>query len=158
QVTDYDASKDIGLKGATVNRSFPRMNTSPYTTPLALGGMNAMGPASQTYSPERRPSITTNLTWVRGRHSLKFGADWRQDMYPNIDYTNTAGSYSFGGPGGGSQGVTWDPALLGLTFTGNSNIGFNYANFLMGAATGVTLAVPVDYRRSKRQYGVFVQD
>jgi len=42
-------------------------------------------------------------------------------MYPILTYTNTPGTYSFGGPGTpfgtvAAQGITWDPALLGLSF------------------------------------------
>jgi hypothetical protein len=149
---DYDAAADIGLRGATLNRNFPRFNTAPITAP-ALGGLGAIGPATQAASPERRPSLTTNVTYIRGKHSYRTGADWRQDMYPSLTFSNAAGSYNFS-----TQGVTWLPALQGLTFTGNSTIGFNYANFLLGGVTSASLSTPISYRRSKRQYGVFVQD
>ncbi len=51
--------------------------------------------------------------------------------------------------------LTWQPSLLlGVTgFRGNSNVGFTFANFLMGSVRSVTLGVPINYRRSTQQWG-----
>ena len=151
--TDYNAQADIGLRGATVNRMFPRFNLGAQTTP-ATGGMNNIGNSGNSVQPERRPSITQTVTWVHGNHTIKSGADFRQDMIPLSNYNNTNGVYSFTG-----NGITWQPSLLGVTgFQGNSNVGFTFANYLMGSVRSVTLGVPINYRRSTKQYGLFVQD
>jgi hypothetical protein len=150
---NYNALADIGLRGATVNRTAPRFNLGAQTTP-ATGGMNNIGNAGNSVQPERRPSITMTLTWVKGNHTIKGGADFRQDMIPFINYAGTNGIYGFTG-----NGVTWQPSLLGVTgFQGNSNVGFTFANYLMGSVRAVTLGVPVSYRRSKQQWGLFLQD
>ena len=152
-VTDYNAVSDIGLKGATVNRMFPRFNLGAQTAP-ATGGMNNIGNSGNSIQPERRPSVTMTLTWVHGNHTIKGGADWRNDMIPLIQYGSTNGVYGFTG-----NGITWQPSLLGVTgFSGNSNVGFTFANFLMGSARTVTLGVPISYRRSTKQTGLFLQD
>jgi hypothetical protein len=152
-VTNYNPQEDIGLRGATLNRNFPRMNSTVTTNP-AVGGMNTMGQSPQGQSPERRPSGTVSITWVRGNHNIKYGADFRQDMLTTRTFTNTAGAYGFSG-----NSVTWQPSLLGVAgFTGNTNVGFNYANFLLGAVNSLTLSRPIVYRRSKQQWGMYLQD
>ncbi len=165
--TDYNPAADIGLTGATQNSVFPRFNSTVVTSP-ALGGLNAMGSGSGTLRQlERHPSGSANITWIKGNHTLKFGADYRINQQVNLNNTNSAGLFSFGNaaPGGSSppltgNGVTWQPALNGLTgFTGNSNaVGFAFANFLIGSVTSVTLATPPEYRKRKTQTGLYVQD
>ncbi len=151
--TNYNAQADINLRGATVNRMFPRFNLGAQTAP-ATGGLNNIGIGGNSVQPERRPSITQTVTWVNGNHTIKGGADFRQDMIPLTNFNATNGIYTFTG-----NGVTWQPSLLGATgFQGNSNVGFTFANFLMGSVRSVQLGVPIGYRRSTRQWGLFLQD
>jgi hypothetical protein len=150
---NYNAVTDIGLRGATVNRLFPRMNLGPQTTP-ATGGLDTLGPVGNTVSPERRPSTTMTLTWVKGNHTVKGGGEFRQDMVPTINFGNTNGIYGYTG-----NGITWQTSLLGVTgFQGLSNVGFPFANWLMGSVRTVTLGVPISFRRSTQQWGLFLQD
>ena len=152
-ITDYNPLADIGLKGATLNRNFPRIGANFTSTP-AVGGMNAMGPSPQGASPEKRPSGTASVTWVKSNHTFKFGGDFRQDMLTTRTFTNTAGNLVFSG-----NGATWQSSLLGISgFTGNTNLGFGYANFLMGSVRSMTLGTPVGYRRHKQQWGTYAQD
>ena len=112
-------------------------------------------PNAGTGTPERRPSISLSLTHVWGNHTYKTGADWRQDMLVTQSFTNTTGTYG----GFNANGLTWQPALQGVAgFSGVTQVGFGYANFLLGSVRTLTLAVPVNYRRSKRQTGMYVQD
>jgi hypothetical protein len=156
---DYNALTDIGLAGATANKNFPLFNLGGVTTP-AIGGLNTLGTGGQNGYASRRPSITQSLTWVSGNHTMKFGADFRQDMLPLSTYATANGSYSFGGGGANTgSGLTWNPALFGLNgFTGNTDIGFNFANFMLGGATSALLSQPIEYRRSKQQWGIYMQD
>jgi hypothetical protein len=160
---NYNAASDIGLTGATLAQTtFPRMNSTAVTSPQ-VGGMNALGPGgAKSASPERHPSSSASLTWVHGNHTYKAGGDFRKDYIVNINTANTPGTFSFGtGTAGATtgNGITWQPALDGLTgFAGNTNVGFPFANFLLGSVTSLTLSVPVDYRRTKSQTGAYVQD
>lgn len=159
--TNYNAASDIGLTGAVLNQTFPRMNATTVTTPQ-IGGMNVLGPPPQSSSPERHPSTSASLTWIRGNHTYKFGADFRKDYLVTISTANSSGTFSFGQATAGLQtgnGVTWQPSLDGLTgFSGNTNVGFPFANWLMGSVTSLTLSYPADYRRTKSQTGVYIQD
>jgi len=165
KTNDYDASQ-LGLtfsNGAKLPpNSFPRFNNTVVSSPQ-LGGLNTVGHPGATRQLERYPSSSANLTWIRGNHTFKFGGDARQNQQVNILVANSVGTYSFGASSATAltgNGVTWQPALNGLTgFSGFSGaVGFPFANFLMGSVTNLTLAVPTEYRKTKQQYGVYIQD
>ncbi len=165
KTTDFDAST-LGLtfsNGAKLPlNSFPRFNSTVVSSPQ-IGGLNTLGHPGPTRQLERYPSTSANLTWIRGNHTFKFGGDARQNQQVNIVVANSVGSYSFGtsnATAATGNGITWQPALNGLTgFTGFSGaVGFPFANFLMGSVTNLTLAVPSEYRKTKQQYGVYIQD
>lgn len=98
-VLDFDAFKEIGLKGGTLNRTFPQMAglggspplLAPTGTPntAARGGMKDMGPGAQSRSLLLKPSANASLTWVRNNHTYKFGSEFRIDGFPVIDYQRT---------------------------------------------------------------------
>jgi serine/threonine protein kinase len=153
EITAYDAFTDIGLRGARANKNFPFLQQGAQINP-ATGGMNVLGTPGQTGNAERRPSITQTVTWVKANHTIQGGGEFRQDMLPNFGFGGANGNYSFTG-----NGVTWNPALTGVTgFSGNTNVGFTFANFLLGSVRVGTLGEPIVYRRSKQQWGVFLQD
>lgn len=149
-VTDYDAFKELGLRGASMNRTFPVMTTG---SSLALGGMSTLGPGAQGNQFERRPSGVANLSWVRGNHSLKFGAEYRLEKYPNRGYTNVSGNYSFG------TAYTLLPSIQAASLNlAQGTTGFAFASFLMGGLTGATLTQPLAVATSKSQTAIFIQD
>jgi len=152
-VTDFNALTAIGLKGATLNRNFPVLNVGcSITTCNATGGMNSLGPVfGQTVSGERRPSSVSSLSWVKGNHTYKFGGEWRGERYPNSGYSGTAGNYTFGANG------TQQTALDGVTISQGQN-GFNFAAFLLGDVSSVSLTLPTAVQGAKSQWAAFVQD
>jgi hypothetical protein len=167
-VTNFNPLEDIGLAGARLNRNFPAFASSVIAGTAALGGMQAMGAAGQSVNPERRPSGSVSLTWIRNNHTIKYGADWRFDMLPLLNFSNTAGniggfnstniagSATATGQAGGT--ITGQPALNGVTLTGTSTNGFPYANFLLGSVRSLTLGAVSASRTSKHQWGMYLQD
>lgn len=168
----YDAAAGIGLTFSDGSHlplnTFPRMNatlvggTQNPGSPN-LGGLNNLSTAGPTRQLERYPSTSANLTWIHGNHTVKLGGDARQNQQVNIVVANSAGNFSFGSSTATAltgNGITWQPSLNGLTgFTGFSNaVGFPFANFLMGSVTSLNLAVPAEYRKTKQQYGLYIQD
>jgi hypothetical protein len=162
-ITDYNAFKEIGLKGATVNRNFPRIEigSSPTT-----GGMANMGAQFQTDQFVEKPTGNLSLTWVRNNHTFKAGGEFRLLGNPQIANGQppweTGGYYTFGSPvvnglavtnGGG----TTQTALDGLTTTGGSP-GFGYANFLLGSVSSLGLGVPARYKLGSQAWAFFLQD
>jgi hypothetical protein len=152
-VINYDAYKELGLKGATVNRTFPQINTNPGTT--ATGGMSQLGTGVQGNSFERRPSGVVNLSWVKGNHSFKFGSEYRLEKYPqrsnNFVTGSVSGIYTFG------TNYTTQTALQGLT-TSQGATGFEFASFLLGGLSGASLAQPLVAGTAKSQWALFAQD
>jgi hypothetical protein len=152
-VLDYNAQTALGLKGATVNRQFPRItgNCAALNICTAAGGMYEMGPAGQTHSYWEKPGTNANIVWVRDNHTWKAGADLYWSAVPQAPYTFTAGQYSI------SANQTAQPYLVGTTLSGGS-IGFPYASFLLGLVDNYSIAAPADFRQAKKQLGYFVQD
>ena len=35
------------------------------------------------------------VSWVKGKHEMKFGVDWRFQQFCPLNYQNTSGSYYF---------------------------------------------------------------
>ena len=77
-----------------------------------------------------------DITWVKGKHTLKAGFEYRHHQFPTIGNGNTTGSYSFsyaetaGWDSNGNQlSATGDPTasfLLGQVDNGNFNINFQH--------------------------------
>jgi hypothetical protein len=160
--TNYNAASDIGLVGSTTSKtSFPAMASTVVSSPV-LGGLKNLSTGGPSYTLDRHPSTSANLTWIHGNHTVKMGAEFRIDATVFPVLTNTAGSYAFGTASASAttgNGITSQPALSTASgFTGNTDEGFPFANWLMGSVTSLTLADPVEYRKTKKQMGIFVQD
>jgi hypothetical protein len=159
---DFNAEQSLGLRGSRLNRLFPNFVPGAAAN---VGGMSTTGaPAQTTSGSERRPSANINVAEVHGNHSLKYGAEWRQDRYPVSVYTNTAGNYAFtplvpgvATPPPTGTGVTAQPALQVANLS-QGNTGFGYANFMLGGVQGLTIAVPAVYRTNKHHWALFAQD
>lgn len=64
-----------------------------------------------------------DVTWVKGKHTLKVGFEYRHHQFPTIGNGNTTGSYSFSN----AETAGWDSAGNQLTATGDP-----VASFLLG--------------------------
>ena len=129
----------------------------PYEPGTFNGGLPALtfsdGSAPQLGSSGFLPSIekqnsyvfTDNFTWVKGRHSLKFGTEIRYEQFTIFQPSASRGTADF------SAGFTDNPASPG---TG----GYGFASFLLGISDGGSIVNlhNVDYRR--QIYAGFVQD
>src|SRR5260370_16749655 len=63
------------------------------------------------------------VTWIKGRHSLKFGMDYLRGIYRRLDYNGAYGTVSFssagtGNPTVGASGSDWASFLLGVASGG----------------------------------------
>jgi len=159
---DYDSLTQLGLKGATINRTFPRL---VFTTPAtATGGLSSLGAGTggagtQTDSFERRPMGTASATWVHGNHTIKGGAEYRLEKFPSRIYTDATGTYTFGAAVGNLADVnsTVQTSLDGQTLT-QGFTGFDFASFLLGGLRGATLARVASPQPVKSQWGLYLQD
>jgi len=99
-----------------------------------------VGIGASTYLPsiEKQNSFvfTDNLTWIKGRHSLKYGTEIRIEEFTIFQPAEARGALTFG------TDFTDNPAAPG---TG----GDSFATFLLGVADGggITSLHNIDYRR-----------
>jgi carboxypeptidase family protein/TonB-dependent receptor-like protein len=129
----------------------------PYEPGTFNGGLPALtfsdGSAPQLGSSGFLPSIekqnsyvfTDNFTWIKGRHSLKFGTEIRFEQFTIFQPSASRGTADF------SAGFTDNPASPGSG-------GYGFASFLLGIPDGGSIVNlhNVDYRR--QIYAGFVQD
>ena len=134
------AIQTLGLVGLDLSDhptqgAFPTFNFNDGTGFTPIGRDKAGITKSQTIQ------FTDNVSWARGKHSLKFGGDVRRVGYADIE--SFGGSDDFGA-------FTFSSG----TFTGNA-----FADFLLGlpAKTYVAQSGP-DVRANTIQTGLYAQD
>jgi hypothetical protein len=105
---------------------------------MNITGVQALTQVEEAALAEQMHQMTDSMTWIRGRHTWKFGLDVRRE-HPNsvLIPPQAYGNYSFT-----------------TTFTG-----IGYADFLLGLPqqTSKTFPAPADYRR-QADWGFFVSD
>jgi hypothetical protein len=112
---DY-ASEFPKISGVALNDVPPAVNIDSYS---GYGNTTGFGGPSNTTA---RPTNVVNdlLTWVKGKHTLKFGGELRVIDGSIRSSSNNAGNFSFGSSATGLPGF---------------NSGNGYASFLLGAVT-----------------------
>jgi len=86
------------------------------------------------------------LTWIKGRHTLKFGADvrWFQlSSHASTPYLD----FSFDPDQTGAPTEAW-----------KNNVGFGFASFLLGAVNSASQQTPWDLYGRRKAFSVFAQD
>lgn len=147
--TNYDAFKELGLRGQTLSRLFPALSIGSQS--VAVGGMSSIGPTIQGNQYERRPAGNVSMSWVKGSHTIKAGAEYRLEKYPDYNFSNTAGLYTFG------ANATQQTSLQGLN-TSQGFHGMNFASFMLGGLSAAQLDAPLAASLSKSQTSLFLQD
>jgi Carboxypeptidase regulatory-like domain len=153
-LSNYDAQKELGLVGQTEARYFPRIVTGVNASD-GIGGLSPLGTLFPTLSYERRPSATASATYVTGEHTIKLGADWRYEKFPNKPRSsltsNTTGTYNF------LANMTQQPSLQSAQVNSGFQ-GYEFASFLLGGVSSTTQWAPVAYQNEKSQSALFLQD
>jgi hypothetical protein len=131
---DWPAS--IGLTGVS-GTSLPVINFTE--------GYASYSSTSGTYDDEQIYAFRDSLSWFTGKHSLKFGAEYRSPR-PNIRSTsNTSGTFNFNSLG------TALPSQ-------NATTGNGFASFLLGDVQSATMNFPSARWPRRPYWGFFVQD
>ena len=146
-VLDYNPERELGLRGATVNRLFPTFTGMSN----AQGGMKNMGGSSDRTLLYQKVTSTTGLTWVKNNHTYKFGGDMRWERHKGDLYSWTNGVYNFNGA------QTALPYLQSIT-AGGGTVGHPYASFLLGAVNNVQVQPQSFINLGKHQLGFYAQD
>jgi hypothetical protein len=111
---------------------------------FSITSFQATGNGQSSYSRTSTTQVLDNLTWTRGRHTFKFGGDYRRlTGYYNNNFGSTrVGTYTFNNT------------------TTASEIGNAYAAFLLGVPdqTNVATVTEPDASGHAQHYAVFAQD
>ncbi len=152
QATQLDSSpsQSLGIPGIPTNGAF--QNTLPT---FSIAGLQQLGPSANTASDFR-----TDVTQVfdafsnqRGRHSLKFGLDFRWERLDVIQPPSPTGNFTFSTLFTNSQAIPTIGSALS-SFSGNS-----LASFLLGQVQTFSIDIQQSVLRPRahtQEY--FVQD
>lgn len=126
----------LGLKGLP-DDAFPRFSAA---------GFQVLGASTQERRqfPISQYQLVSQTSWVRGRHSLKFGGEMRPSMNYEIFRPSISGNFTF------SRGYTGLP--------GNANTGSGLATLLLGVPTNLAQRETPLLDRRTTYLGWFVQD
>ena len=132
----------LGIKGIPQdNGSFPALTFTGGTAPLAA--------MSRGYDPVFNAmdyTVVENLTWIRGKHTIKFGGEIDRDQINNINLNQIAGAFQF------SNAMT----AVAAGNTGSS--GSSVASFLLGAVNTASASIPVETGLRDLRVALFAQD
>ena len=133
---DWDAK--LGIRG-TSGINFPNFNFGE--------GIRGMGRTNNTDNIDNGWRFNESLMWVKGRHSLTFGADARPQLYARLGEAQQSGVFNFGR----------NASSASQALSGNSGNGF--ASFLLGSPDNANLYRTSHFPRwVHAYYAVFVQD
>jgi hypothetical protein len=126
----------LGIKGIP-DGDFPEFNAAGFT---------ALGSAAQERRqfPIQQYQIVNNLSWIRGKHSFKFGGEWRPSLNDEINRPTAAGTFSF--------------SLLGTGQPGTATSGNGLATMLLGFTTGFAARETQPLNRRSTYLAAFAQD
>ena len=97
------------------------------------------------YVKDIKPTANTNLTWVKGNHSLKFGGELIVEGFPTLNYSRATGVYTFSPQ---QSSIPWED---GQPLNGTT--GFGYASFVLGYAQSMNLARVTNSRLGNHSLG-----
>ncbi len=152
-VLAYDAKSGIGFTGAATEPSgFPRI-VGPNLGNLQgnRGGMGVMGPQQANKFWNDKLTGVANATWVRNNHTYKFGGEFKQEVWSDLNLTAAQGRLAF------SEAQTGLPYLQSTT-VGSGTIGYRYASFLLGLANTATVSAVKAVQWRKKAWSFYGQD
>ncbi len=130
-------AKQLGLQGVT-DAAFPAFTVPGYAT---LG--NPAG-AYRIQTPILDRQVLDSIAWFRGKHSFKFGAEFRAGANDEVRDRGSAGNFTI------SPLIT---SLPGVAGTGNA-----VASLLLGEVNAASIQVSDKIRSRSSYIGVYAQD
>ena len=144
QVTQFQGwDQKLGIQGVTWDQgAFPVINFSGGTAaPQGFGGPDFSTNANG------RLTFTENLTWVKGRHSMKFGGNYWPEYANAREGGSSSGSFTF------SNLTTSQPDASQYSSWGNA-----LASFLVGGVSSASIQQPRATGARYRSAALFAQD
>src|SRR5258707_375505 len=73
----------------------PCGSTCPADVTFGDLGNSTIGPSDPQFQKQNTYQVVDNLTWVRGRHTLKFGGQYAHFVYPQFFLSRSLGDYQY---------------------------------------------------------------
>src|SRR5713101_4416169 len=141
-VTGQDWEKTLGINGAS-GIGFPGFSFGG--SPVSVG-YNGFGGGSFDIAIPNSLIFADSVSWVRGRHSLRMGFEWRHSQFSRIANANTSPSFGF-------------QNLQTAVFPNDTQTGDPFASFLLGLPNDENLVISSHNPRWNSNYYVgYVQD
>jgi trimeric autotransporter adhesin len=117
----------LGPDGSALNAT-PLNYGVPSVQLSDLAGLNEVQPR---FAIAQTISLSETLSWIHGKHNLRFGGDYRRVHNDFLSSSNGTGSFAFTG-------------LFTQSATGDVNTGSSFADFLLGLPQQTTLNATVN--------------
>jgi hypothetical protein len=144
QVSQFQGwDQKLGIQGVAWDQgAFPVVNFSGGTA-----GPQGFGGPDFSTNANGRITFTENLTWVKGRHSMKFGGNYWPEYANAREGGGSSGQFTF------SNLTTSQPDASQYTSWGNS-----FASFLLGGLSSASIQQPRATGARYRSMALFAQD
>ena len=95
----FNFGKDLGTQLGIPNVNRPGYPNSSGLTNIDVAGFTSLGDSQwlPEHVFENISQVADTLTWIKGRHSLKFGVDFRRQQRNFFQLSNPRGYFDFGG-------------------------------------------------------------
>ena len=139
----------LGLNGY-YGDFFPQIGGFGGISNGVTGGGYGFGAGFNDVQWDEKPTGNSNLTWVKGNHTYKFGGEFSADGIINRNWLRSNGSFV------PSANETADPWQNGQAL--NSSTGFVYASFLLGQIDSFSVSPPSTIKLGQHNLSGFAQD
>jgi hypothetical protein len=129
--------------GDTGAKNLPEID---FGKPVNGVGETAIGYNSSGFYVANTYILNDNLSWVRGRHSMKFGAETRWMQMNSISPAGTLG-FSFSNMQTGAPGASYA-----------GNVGFGFASFLLGDVSKASEATAFNLYGRRKTLSLYASD
>ncbi len=117
-----------GEAGITGNNQDP-VNWGPPDLVFS-GGITTLSDGRPSFNRDQTSGLSYGVFWIRGRHNLAFGADFRRQQFNRLSQQNPRGTFTF-------TGAATQATANGLTVAGT---GSDFADFLLGVPDASSIA------------------
>ena len=141
-VNGSDWDKVLGIAGAS-GQTFPSFN-------FGGGGVSftGLGGGNDDRHIPNSLVVADSISWTKGRHSVRFGGEWRSYQFSVLSLANQSGSFNFS-----NTQTAWG---LGA---GEVSNGDPLASFMVGAVSNENLSVFTHFPRwIQNYYALYVED
>src|ERR1700730_11114025 len=145
----------LGLPDQAVfdTAGFPQLNFNGpigythYGTPWASGGSDI----------NNRYQFLDDITWIKGKHTIKAGIEYRYMTFPQTGWAvNTGGNFNFDAKETAGYDVTGSKCAGGCILS--SSTGNEFASFILGQVDSANFSAPFNYMPKMKYSSPWIND